>query len=114
MSADPLGAGGVGGGSQERALGQSPLGWSLLCPSRAPASAVPLVLVSRGHVAPWMYREGHLPATWKALLVSPLLTRGQRSDWPASTTGPDPTPALRLTACLHPTPHAPCPTRGSS
>lgn len=72
--------------------GRTPLGWSLLCPSGAPACAVPLVLVTRSHVALWTYREGHLPATWKALLVGPLLTRGHRSNRLASTMGPDPAP----------------------
>lgn len=102
MCTDPPGAGGVGGGSQDRAPGQTLLGWSLLCPCGAPTSVAPSVLVTGGQVAPCTrHREGHLPATRKALLVHPLLKHvdKQRSYRPASTMGLDPsTPALCLTA----------------
>lgn len=111
MCTDPLGVGGVGGGSQDRALGQTPLGWSLLCLCGAPTNAAPSVLITGGHVTPCTrHWEGHLPATRKALPVHPLLTHvdKQRSYRPASTTGLDPsTPALCLTA-------RPQPPQGSS
>lgn len=82
----------VGWGGPRTGPWVEPLGMVTALPFRGPCLRCAL---GAGHQEPHSTvdtREGHLPATWKALLVGPLLTRGHRSNRPASTTGPDPAP----------------------